>query len=162
MNEATDTVEPKRHRGPGSLPFLRVDAKPIWRHYPRLAEIAEKAKLTERESEVMLRWRALDQTPAEIAEAMGMKRQHFWRYRRHINSKLDLEFPDLEYEVAIVRAIAQDEQRDLIHCQKNSQGGSRTPIYYQSGNGIWRAWTSPTMTLPCDLRRPYVQSIDLV
>lgn len=161
MEAVTDTSEPRR-RGKGSIPFLRADAKSIWKGWDRLAKIAEAAKLTEAEAEVMLRWRAFDQEPNEVAAAMDMRRPNFWRYRRHINAKLEAEYPDLAYEVEIVKAIAQDEQRDIIQLQKNSQGGSRTPIYYQSGNGIWRAWTSPTMTLPCDLRRPYVHPIDLV
>lgn len=152
-----------RQRGYRSIPFLLADASPIWKHYPRLADVAVKAELSEREAEVMLRWRALEMTPNGIAAVMKMKRQHFWRYRRRINEKLEAAYPDLSYEVAIVQAIAADERHDVIQCQKNSQGGSgRTPIYYENASGLVRMWTPPTITLPQDLRAPYVQAIDVV
>lgn len=159
----TEDERLSRHRGTRSIPFQLDDAPPIWKHYPHLAEVAVKAELTEREAEVLLRWRAMEMTPNGIAAVMKMKRQHFWRYRRRINEKLEAAYSDLSFEVEVIKALASDERRDVVHCQKNSQGGSgRTPIYYENASGLVRMWTPPTILLPEDLRAPYVQPIDVV
>lgn len=157
-----DTLEPPR-RGRGSLPFMLADAPPIWRVFRRLAEVAVKAELTEREAAVLLLHRALNMTPNEIAKRLGMKRQHFWRHRRHVNSKLELTFGQVVNEVQWWRSALRREKADIIHCQKNTHGSSRTPIYYlPDQEREWRAWTTPVMVIPEDLQPPSVQAIDIV
>ena len=159
----TDTSEPPRRRGQGSLPFMIEDADPAWRIFKRLAVVAHKAKLTEREAAVLLLHRAAGMTPNEIAKRLKMKRQHFWRHRRHINSKLEAEYGDVVNEVHWWRSALRREKADIIQLQRNTQGSSRTPIYYlPDQEREWRAWTSPTMILPEDLHPPYVQPIDIV
>ena len=163
MSETTDTlIEPKRRRGPGQLPFKRLDCKPIFRDFPRVAQVCEECGMTEREADVFLMYRGQGMEARHIGERLGIERKNVWREIRHINNKLrDRYGQEIEDETAWYRDLFSSHQSNVITCQKNSRGTSRTPVYYKSANDIWRAWTSPVLTTTQDLRRGTVHPIDI-